>query len=210
MADRFPATAQLPAPWGSYAATSDGDIVVRRTGESVKTSVYAGYLHASLQGDGRRKTMAVHRWVALAFHGPCPHAHQVAHCNGVRTDNRPINLRYATREENHADRECHGTVYRGQRSPKAKLTNKQALHIRRRFALGEFNKGALAAEFGVSEGAINSLIRGESFRSVGGPRFSADEERSLLGYNPRRRAHLRAMGLIDGNNRLIEQEAANG
>lgn len=46
----------------------------------------------------------VHRVVARAFIGECPPGHEVAHQNHVRDDNRVENLRYATRQENLAER----------------------------------------------------------------------------------------------------------
>jgi hypothetical protein len=46
----------------------------------------------------------VHSWIALAFYGPCPEGKSVDHINQVKTDNRAINLRYATPSEQAANR----------------------------------------------------------------------------------------------------------
>lgn len=53
----------------------------------------------------------VHSLVARAFIGPPPKGHEVCHNNGVRGDNRDVNLRYDTRSGNHGDRLAHGTFY---------------------------------------------------------------------------------------------------
>jgi hypothetical protein len=52
----------------------------------------------------------VHRLMCEAFHGPPPSDDAVVrHLNGIRTDNRPENLRWGTPAENTADMLRHGT-----------------------------------------------------------------------------------------------------
>lgn len=72
-----------------------------------------GYHHVSLQVGARSKRHAVHALVANAFHGarPTP-AHQAAHNNGISGDNRSANLRWATPQQNQADRLLHGSAER--------------------------------------------------------------------------------------------------
>jgi hypothetical protein len=58
--------------------------------------------------NGRRKTFRVHRLVCLTFHGASDGVRtEVAHNNGIRDDNRAINLRWATHIENMADIAIH-------------------------------------------------------------------------------------------------------
>ena len=58
---------------------------------------------------GRKpRTFRVHRLICIAFHGPHEGERtEVAHGNGIRDDNRPANLRWATRAENFADMKRH-------------------------------------------------------------------------------------------------------
>lgn len=69
-----------------------------------------GYYKYFLSVDGKVREFRAARLVALAFIGPPPTSkHEVAHWDGNRTNNRPTNLRWATRKENIADAFRHGT-----------------------------------------------------------------------------------------------------
>ena len=65
-----------------------------------------GYMHTSRRFNGERIAVKPHRMVALAFH---PETHDEEHCevdhiNGIRTDNRAVNIRWVTRSENRTNR----------------------------------------------------------------------------------------------------------
>lgn len=69
-----------------------------------------GYVSVMLSADGRTRRDYVHRLVLLAFVGPPPTPeHEGAHWDNVRSNNALGNLRWATHEENAADRVRHGT-----------------------------------------------------------------------------------------------------
>jgi len=109
--------------------------------------------------DGQQLRRKVHRIVCEAFHGPCPPGKRdVAHFDGVRSNNCASNLRWATRAENMADMLRHGTANprRGSSSPNAKLTEEDVLVIRaaprRRGILYE-----LAARYGVSRNVVGNI-----------------------------------------------------
>jgi hypothetical protein len=107
----------------------------------------------------------VHQLVCEAFHGPRPSVgHQVAHGDGVRTNNVATNLRWATPAENYSDRHRHGTNLAGERNGNAKLSDAQAAEIRRRSAW--LNNEKLAKQYGVSSWTIGRIVRGERYREV--------------------------------------------
>lgn len=80
-----------------------------------------GYCIVCLHKNKQKSTKLVHRLVSEAFIGPCPKGRQVAHNDGVKTNNFLTNLRYATPLENIRDREKHGRTVRGSKSGSAKL-----------------------------------------------------------------------------------------
>lgn len=110
------------------------------------------------------KTASLHRAVLEAFDGPCPEGHEAAHNDGNRANNRPSNLRWATRVDNAADRKRHGTVYRpiGERHHLAKLTDKDVRAIRQ----DPRGHAEVARAYGVNKNAIFVLRKGKTWGHV--------------------------------------------
>lgn len=84
-------------PRGSWTISVRGRVL--RAGI---TSV--GYPLVVLCGEGKPKSVMVHRLVAQAFLGDPPSKHEVDHRNGRRDDNRAENLRWVTRSQNNLNR----------------------------------------------------------------------------------------------------------
>jgi hypothetical protein len=141
----------------------------------IKPTIKGGYLGLSLiapRAPGERHKVAsasVHRLVCQAFHGPKPHpkAH-AAHNNGIKTDNRAVNLRWAMPIENERDKRAHGTVALGRRQPQAKLTDELVAELRERHRRGE-NFSALASYAGVNSGTVWRAIKGHKWAHVKTP-----------------------------------------
>lgn len=117
-----------------------------------------GYHFVSLCSDGVVQRVMVHRLVCEAFHGLRPDRHEVAHGNGVRSDNRADNLRWATRRENLLDKVRHGTQWRGESAPSAKLTERDVVAIRGRAGAGE-PQSKIAQEFGIVQNTVSLIHR---------------------------------------------------
>lgn len=72
-----------------------------------------GYLSITLSQNGYQKTITAHTLVLLTFKGECPPGMEACHNNGIKTDNRPSNLRWDTRSKNCKDKHKHGTIWKG-------------------------------------------------------------------------------------------------
>lgn len=126
-------------------------------------AIRGGYLVVSLVGNPR--TVSIHSLVLLAFVGPRPKKHDVNHINGIKTDNRLINLEYCTRSANelHKRRVLLSGV--GSQCGNAKLTESDIPKIRASGKKGEAHK-AIASRFKVSRRLIGGIIKRTRWRHV--------------------------------------------
>lgn len=118
----------------------------------------------------KQRQVFVHVILCEIFHGPRPsQSHQVAHWDGVRSNNRATNLRWATARENSADKFRHGTVLRGSQIGISKLSEAD---VRRASAMKEagFTYKQIAEPLGVTIGAIASALNGRSWRHLNLPK----------------------------------------
>lgn len=124
------------------------------------------YPHVVLFVGRTRKNVGVHRAVCEAFHGlPPTSTHQVRHMDGNFRNSIPMNLRWGTPRENQHDRRRHGTVSRGERSGKAKLTDADVRQIRALYRIGIYQM-KLAEQFKVGQSTISSIVRMETWKHV--------------------------------------------
>jgi len=89
----------------------------------------------------------------------------VAHNNGVPDDNRAENLRWATRKENHADIQKHGTHIKGERNGRAKLTEEMVIAARKAHKHGA-TVSELARYYGMSHSGMLSAVRAGNWSHV--------------------------------------------
>jgi hypothetical protein len=105
------------------------------------------------------KTQFASRYVCQLAHGepPTPN-HEAAHScgNGHLSCVNGSHLRWATTEENMADKLIHGTDNRGERNHRAKLTEADVRRIRELIAAG-VQVAAIAGLFSVTQGCIKAI-----------------------------------------------------
>jgi len=127
-----------------------------------------GYQAVTLHRDGTPWRVGVHRLVCLTFHGEPPLADMhAAHKDGVKTNNHPSNLKWATAAENNEDRRAHGAHPMGEALPHTKLNAAKVREVVRRCRSGE-SQSAVARDMGVSNVAISKVMLGKSWRQVTG------------------------------------------
>lgn len=108
-----------------------------------------------------RRHAYVHHLVTETFHGPRPASDvEAAHLNGVNTDNRAINLKWATRAENNSHKETHGTSLHGERNHQTKLPTWALEYIRLDLEAGDVQR-RIAERWGVSYQLISKISKGE-------------------------------------------------
>lgn len=153
-----------PTPFEGYMVSSLGRVRGRKM-IILKPFIRAG--DYAIVHCGNRNPQAVHILVCEAWHGPRPapgmHA---AHRNGDSMDNTPDNLRWATPAENGYDRVQHGTVQRGEKHFRARLTQEQVNAIRAQLPGTRGIIIRLAKEYGVVHGTIRAIRDNLTWREL--------------------------------------------
>lgn len=172
----LPAGFKVIPGFPDYAVSGDGEVCratpghATAVGRILKTHVDRhGYMAVTIRDKEQRQAkLQVHRLMALTFFGPAPSArHEVAHGDGVRTNNILSNLRWATHEENCADRADHGNwhVQRGSEHHQAKLDEVAVARIK--LALeGGVSGRHLASLHGVTPSRISEIRNGKAWSHV--------------------------------------------
>ncbi len=138
-----------------------------------QTHNYKGYVAVHLHYGGHNKaSVSVHRLVTGAFLGPCPSGYEVNHRNGVKDDNRAVNLEYVTPSQNSKHRHdvlgypaSPGAFKKGERHKMAKLTDRQVFEIKRLLREG-IRQAEIARRFGVRPPNISKIANGQRWSHI--------------------------------------------
>jgi NUMOD4 motif/HNH endonuclease len=118
-----------------------------------------GYLRVNLSKGGHVKAMYAHLLVLAAFKGPCPPEHEGCHGPGGRSDNRVVNLDWGSKSKNNgADKVRDGTMQRGERNGRSKLTEDDVRLIRLELDASVSGR-SLSRRYGVSPQMIREIQR---------------------------------------------------
>lgn len=148
------------------------------------------------------KAWHVNRLSYHLFFGPIPPGHSVWHtCKEVACVN-PDHLQLLS-----------SAIKDGQFNPRAKLTSAQVVAIRKEYAKGERSVADIAKDYPVERSALGYIIRGESWKNVGGPIRKAEKRKKhkklkgdkLPEFSPVNLDWFYALGEIDDE--FLEREA---
>ncbi len=146
-----------------YFAGEDGSILGKRGKPLRLFAGVGGYLRFTTFEAGRWQQVSVHVMVCEAFFGPRPSPmHHAAHRNGICTDNRVENLRWATKFENEADKVEHDVRAWGERHGMHKLSEVEVLDIRSR----NTRLSEEAERYGVTIQTISSIRHRKTWRHI--------------------------------------------
>jgi len=93
-----------------------------------------GYLSVGLCKDGLQRAFSIHRLVLIAFKGSPQNKEQASHLNGIKSDNKLVNLTFMTQSENINYGQNFLGEYRGVSGEEhccAKLTSSKVRKIRK-------------------------------------------------------------------------------
>lgn len=157
-------------PWsggGLYEGSSAGRVRRRSSGRIVKqrTRSRDGYQQIDLCCGARRETFGVHTLICEAFHGQRPGGWDAAHEDGIKSNNVPGNLVWATRAENVSHKKAHGTQIVGEGVAHSVLTAADVLAIRERHEAGETG-ASIARAFSVPRQTVAKIVRRERWAHI--------------------------------------------
>jgi hypothetical protein len=99
----------------------------------------------------------IHYLVMLSFSGKRPDGLEIAHLNGDSTDDRLVNLKYCTHQENESHKKEHGTSPIGENNPQSKLQGWQVDEIRY-LSSKSIPQGKIAKLFDIDHQLVSEII----------------------------------------------------
>lgn len=154
---------------GGYQASSLGRVLSNKRCRNGRPKIVLGHVDAdgyvklslSLEG-GLVITVKRPSLIARTFLGAKPDGTEVAHENGIPSDDRADNLRYKTPQQNIHDKLRHGTMVRGEMCHTAKLTEAQAIEVFH----STLRHKDIASQYGISVGNVECIKYGKSWKHL--------------------------------------------
>lgn len=151
----------------SYLVSNLGNIKRKDTGYILKNlTTNRGYNLATLCVNSKAHRFSTHRLVASAFLSNPENKTQVNHKNGIKTDNRVVNLEWCTPKENIRHAFDKGLISRpkGLKSLQSKLTEEQLSDIRVLLDL-KTRQEDIAKKYNISQSAVSQIKTGVTYKS---------------------------------------------
>ena len=144
----------------NYEVSNFGNVKNKTTNRILKKELVKGYFRVSLSKENNVSRFQLHRLVATAFYFNFNDKKCVNHINGIKTDNRSINLEWVTHSEN----EKHSYDVLGKINPIRKLTTEQANYIKLIGIKGKNgNIKELAKKYSVNVSTIYNVLKNKYY-----------------------------------------------
>lgn len=127
-----------------------------------------GYPKVCLSVHGEGQVFRVHRLVAEAFLSNPESKPQVNHKNGVKSDNKVINLEWVTSSENmqHSYKILNKPILKGENHGRAKLMDSQVSEIKKVLQEDSISQKKLARLLNVDDRTINLIKLGKTWGHI--------------------------------------------
>lgn len=159
--DKLPLFVEMLKSRGCYIG-EDGHIR-RAKGTLASKLMRNGYYLTSAQYDNKIYYFMEHRVVWVWNNGAIPEGFVVNHKDYNRANNHISNLELMTQKENLAYSKCHQNPPRGEKSGKAKLTNKEADAIKTLANVCGWSPKMIESLTGVKNYNVTRIIKGQRY-----------------------------------------------
>ena len=159
----------------NYSITREGRIYshscIRHTGMWLKPQTdQSGYTIARFQKGGGQHRRSISQLLLQTFVGPRPKGMVCMYIDGDRTNDKLLNLKWATPAQVAQGTVTRGTRYqpdnRGERQGCSKLTEEDVQEIRFLYRTGRYSQRTLADIFGVTQPAISRVLNRQTWQCV--------------------------------------------
>jgi len=134
----------------------------RKTKEIIiaNTDNGTGYKICSLSKNTIRKSILLHRIIAITFLENPLNLNEVNHKDGNKLNNDADNLEWCTRQQNidHSWKTKLNTCI-GEKHHSSILTNKKVIEIREKYASGNYSYSKLGIEYGISLFHVRDVVK---------------------------------------------------
>lgn len=139
-----------------------------KAGKILKThTAWRGYIAIQLSKDGIQKIFNFPALVLLTFVGPRPETYEINHINGIKNDNRLLNLEYCTKSQNCLHR-CRVLGHnQGEKNGSCKLTKSQILNIRALAAKTNISHYEIGKLFGIGHAQVSRIASRKAWAHIG-------------------------------------------
>ena len=151
-----------------YAITNTGCVWSDKSKKFLKPAKrnIRGYLYVLLRRNGKSITKQIHHLVLETYISQRTEGMECRHLDGNPANNCVKNLKWGTSKENAEDAIKHGTMVRGERHGRSKLTPFLIRLIRDFYTTGLVSRRELARLFDVSHSLINSIANRKTWKHV--------------------------------------------
>ena len=120
-----------------------------------------GYIRVMLYKNKKGISFGVHKLVIIAFIPNPENKPEPNHKNGIKTDNRVVNLEWVTKSENaiHSYKMGLQKPLRGSDVKTSNVTNSEVLEIRRKYKWNVYTMEMLAKEYNMSRSGIFYIVK---------------------------------------------------
>jgi hypothetical protein len=133
----------------------------------VLTPTLKDYYRIGLSKNCKVKSFLVHRLVAIHFLNKPIDKDCVNHKNGIKTDNRDLNLEWCTQQENITHSITSKLVDQlGEKHHNSKLNSKQVLKIRELYKTTDTSYSQLGEKFNVNWGTIRNVVKRKTWNHI--------------------------------------------
>lgn len=151
-----------------YQISDLGHVISKNSGQPLKILTnYNGYSVINLYNSKGMRQFRISRLVAINFIPNPKKKKQVNHKNGIKADNRAVNLEWTSARENINHAWGTGlTKTFGNGNGRAILSEKEAIKILKDQKINRRTHSVIAKEFGISESAINYLLARKTWKHI--------------------------------------------